>query len=250
MAKLSSKEMRAAVKEMLKGADLSTLSAKKIRLKLQEKFDTDLSERKKEVDAIVMELLDEEEAEEDGKNNGKEEEKEQEPEEEKIGEEEEEEEEEEEPPKKRPKSQRQIENESLGEVTDGMDDEEIARQLQEEETGPRRSSRTPKRPPKPSKRSKESRGDGERKGKGYGKPCLLSPALADIMGTDQMPRCDVVKKIYEIAKESSLLDPKNKQYMICNDDLFRVFGKRRVRMFGMMKHLTDHITDPHKIDKS
>ncbi|XP_069139617.1 uncharacterized protein [Argopecten irradians] len=247
MAKLSGNEMRTAVKDMLKGADLSTLSAKKIRLKLQEKFDTDLSERKKEIDALVMELLDEEEEEEeeDDKSNGKEEEKAQE-----ESEEEEEEEEEEEPPRKRPKSQRQIENESLGEVTDGMDDEEIARQLQEEETGPRRSSRTPKRPPKPSKRSKESKGDGERKGKGYGKPCLLSPALANIMGTDQMPRCDVVKKMYDIAKEGNLLDPKNKQYMICNDDLFKVFGKRRVRMFGMMKHLGDHITDPHKVDKS
>merc|ERR1711874_784713 len=39
---------------ILKGADLETLSAKKVRKQLEEKLGCDLSERKKEIDALIM----------------------------------------------------------------------------------------------------------------------------------------------------------------------------------------------------
>merc|ERR1711874_264656 len=39
---------------ILKGADLETLSAKKVRQQLEEKLGCDLSERKKEIDTIIM----------------------------------------------------------------------------------------------------------------------------------------------------------------------------------------------------
>ena len=79
------KEIQAILKKV---ADLDNSSAKKVRLELQEKLDCDLTERKKEVDQLVMEVIDEQTQEDD--------------EEEEDGSEEEEEEEEEEEPVKKP----------------------------------------------------------------------------------------------------------------------------------------------------
>lgn len=39
---------------ILKGADLETLSAKKVRQQLEQELGVDLSDRKKEIDAIIM----------------------------------------------------------------------------------------------------------------------------------------------------------------------------------------------------
>jgi upstream activation factor subunit UAF30 len=43
--------------DILKDADLSEMSAKKVRLQLEEKLSCDLSARKKEVDELVMEFV-------------------------------------------------------------------------------------------------------------------------------------------------------------------------------------------------
>jgi len=60
------------------------------------------------------------------------------------------------------------------------------------------------------------------------------------MGTEQMARHEVVKKIWGIIKEKNLYDPKNKQYAICDDALLKVIGTKRFRTFGMMKYLKNH----------
>ena len=59
---------------------------------------------------------------------------------------------------------------------------------------------------------------------GYLKSCKLSPELAAVMGSDTMPRHEVVKRIWAIVKEKNLYDPKNKQFAICNAELLPVFG--------------------------
>lgn len=38
-------------------------------------------------------------------------------------------------------------------------------------------------------------------------------------------------------------DPKNKQFAICDDELFKVIGVKRFRTFGMMKYLKNHFVD-------
>lgn len=63
------------------------------------------------------------------------------------------------------------------------------------------------------------------------------------MGQDVMARHEVVKKIWQIIKERDLYDPKNKQFAICDDDLFKVMGVKRFRTFGMMKYLKTHFVD-------
>lgn len=63
------------------------------------------------------------------------------------------------------------------------------------------------------------------------------------MGQSEMARHEVVKKIWSIIKEKNLYDPKNKQFAICNAELLPIFGVKRFRTFGMMKHLKNHFHD-------
>jgi upstream activation factor subunit UAF30 len=76
---------------------------------------------------------------------------------------------------------------------------------------------------------------------GFAKNCRLSPELARVMGNDEMPRHEVVKRMWAIVKERNLYDPENKQFAICDAELRVVFGVDRFRTFGMMKYLKHHI---------
>jgi upstream activation factor subunit UAF30 len=80
-----------------------------------------------------------------------------------------------------------------------------------------------------------------KKGSAFTKKCKLSPELAAIMGKNEMPRQEVVKRMWAIIKERNLYDPDNKQFAICDAELKKVFGVDRFRTFGMMKYLKDHI---------
>lgn len=95
------------------------------------------------------------------------------------------------------------------------------------------------------KKAKKAAGAGAGKGKstGFTRPYTLSPDLAAIMGTESSPRHEVVKKVWSIIKERNLYDPKNKQYAICDSELIKVIGVKRFRTFGMLKYLKSHFID-------
>ncbi|CAN7990335.1 unnamed protein product, partial [Ixodes hexagonus] len=57
MAELPATELRKAISGILDGADLDVLSSKKIRKQLEQKYGIDFSDRKKEIDGMVMELI-------------------------------------------------------------------------------------------------------------------------------------------------------------------------------------------------
>lgn len=76
---------------------------------------------------------------------------------------------------------------------------------------------------------------------GFTRPYKLSPDLASLMGAKELPRHEVVKKVWAIIKEKNLYDPKNKQYAICDEPLEKVIGVKRFRTFGMMKYLSPHL---------
>jgi len=217
MADLSKEKLKAEVSAILKGADLETLSAKKVRQQLEEKLGCDLSERKKEIDAIIMADV------EDQVNSHSEEEA----------------SEDEAPPKK---------DESASE-------EEVEEDDKDDDFDP--SAKKPARKPKPSPKKRKAADDGDsdedwgkkkkkagggNRGKksAFTKAFNLSPELADVVGADVMPRHEVVKKLWAVIKERELQDPKNKQFAICDDQLQKVFGVKRFRTFGMMKYLKDH----------
>lgn len=90
---------------------------------------------------------------------------------------------------------------------------------------------------------KESKKKSNKKGgkaTGFTRPYKLSPELSELMGEEELPRHEVVKKVWKIIKEKNLYDPKNKQYAICDEQLEKVIGVKRFRTFGMMKYLMPH----------
>lgn len=75
----------------------------------------------------------------------------------------------------------------------------------------------------------------------YSKKYWLSPQLADILGYNHLPRHAVVKLMWALIKSRGLQDPKNKQFMLADEQLIPIFKNKRIRTFGMMKHLTAHM---------
>ncbi|PVD30539.1 hypothetical protein C0Q70_09807 [Pomacea canaliculata] len=126
-----------------------------------------------------------------------------------------------------------------------VDDEQLAKQLQDEEFDTRPSRRCKTQPQKPKQqKAKKERAKGTSL---YSRPCALLPPLSKVLGTDSMPRPEVVKRLWEIAKERNLQDPSNKQFMLCDEEMQELFGKKKVRLFGMMKILKPYIKDLPKL---
>ncbi|RLU25773.1 hypothetical protein DMN91_001932 [Ooceraea biroi] len=269
MADISKDELRKEITAILKDADLTTMSAKKVRQQIEEKLDVDLTERKKEVDDLVMECLQEKQDGGKKKKKAASEESEDGEEEEEEGSEEEEEEEEKKPAKRNPTKKSSSNKRKKG----SSDDEESASDddASDEEYSPKKPKATPKKS-KPGKKGKKKGSDsdsdedwgknkkapgsaakkgggggggggGKGKGGGYTRAITLSPELAAIVGAEQMARHEVVRKVWSIVKERNLYDPKNKQFAICDEELMKVFGVKRFRTFGMMKYLKNHFVD-------
>src|SRR3954465_10162363 len=77
-------------------------------------------------------------------------------------------------------------------------------------------------------------------------PALLSQLqppqeLAAVVGSKPLPRPEVVSKVWDYIKKNKLQDPQNKREIVADDKLRAVFGKERVTMFEMNKHLAQHL---------
>ncbi|KAI0213936.1 Protein PBDC1 [Lamellibrachia satsuma] len=287
---VTSSELEKDITDILKDADLSKLSSKKVRKSLEDLYNTDLTGRKKEIDSLVMKAIsgcstkstgtgDSDEKKTDSKkeksspspkkrlssssndsysdsnDSGGESSNEDRESEHSNSEIEEanyaEQSENMSPPKKKMKSTKKacVPNYS----DNGLGDEELAKQLQqEEEDGGRRQTRGGGRKPvvKAARKGKKGSGDGDgakppkKTNNMYTRLCVLSAPLAEVMGKEKMARSDVIKRMWAIIRERDLLDPKNKQYMLVDDELYKVFGRKRVRTFGMMKFLKNHVFTP------
>merc|ERR1712192_284628 len=91
-------------------------------------------------------------------------------------------------------------------------------------------------------RKKKAPGEkGARKAGGYTAPVKLSEELADIVGGDEMPRHEVVKRMWAYIKENKLQDPKNKQMIRCDEKLSKIVPTKKFRGFGMTKYLKEHM---------
>merc|ERR1719500_2180616 len=184
-------------------------------------LDCDLTDRKKEVDELVMEVIDEqtqddEEEDEQGEESESEEEKK--PKKKAAAK-----------PKPKAKSKR-ADSESGSEFSPGDSDEE-------EEKAPSDGGGSDYEKPK-AKKKKAGGGGGKN---GYTAPVKLSEDLADIVGGDEMPRHEVVKRMWAYIKENKLQDPKNKQFIKCDEKLSKVIPTKKFRGFGMVKYLKDHM---------
>src|SRR3954465_10604731 len=83
---------------------------------------------------------------------------------------------------------------------------------------------------------------GARKaGGGLARPVQPSAELAAITGSDPLPRSQVVSKVWDHIRKNNLQNPQNKREIVADDKLRKVFGKDRVTMFEMNKHLSNHL---------
>jgi chromatin remodeling complex protein RSC6 len=76
---------------------------------------------------------------------------------------------------------------------------------------------------------------------GLARPVTPSPELAAIVGSDPLPRSEVVSKMWDYIRKNNLQNPENKREIIADDKLRKVFGKDRATMFEMNKLLSNHL---------
>jgi chromatin remodeling complex protein RSC6 len=72
-------------------------------------------------------------------------------------------------------------------------------------------------------------------------PLQPTPELAAVVGEGTLPRAEVVSKVWEYIKSNNLQNPADKREILADDKLRKVFGKDKVTMFEMNKHLAAHL---------
>ncbi|KQN26545.1 hypothetical protein ASE86_10645 [Sphingomonas sp. Leaf33] len=76
---------------------------------------------------------------------------------------------------------------------------------------------------------------------GISKPVTPSEELAAVVGKGPLPRSEIVSKMWEHIKKNNLQNPENKREILADDKLKKVFGKDKVTMFEMNKHISGHV---------
>lgn len=158
---------------MLKGADLDKVTPKTVRISLENEFKTSFDSRKKEINEIIGDIINE------SSSSSEDEIEDMNPIKKKMKIETKS------PPSKEPSKSEQ----AISSSSDDDDDEAIARRLQEEEMGSIRRTRSGNKTSgkKKSTKKKSKNGTSSRKpGGGYMKPLALSPELADFTGQSEV----------------------------------------------------------------
>ena len=85
---------------------------------------------------------------------------------------------------------------------------------------------------------------GETEGKrpnGLQQPLRPSAELAAVVGPGPLPRGEVVGKVWAYIKKHDLQNPQDRREILADGKLEAVFGKDKVTMFEMNKHLARHL---------
>ena len=90
--------------------------------------------------------------------------------------------------------------------------------------------------------AKASSGTGRKAGGGLARPVTPSSDLAQIVGSSPLPRSEVVSKVWDHIRKNNLQNPQNKREIVADDKLKKIFGKDKVSMFEMNKHLSKHVS--------
>ncbi|KAL9158105.1 hypothetical protein ABFS82_08G046500 [Erythranthe guttata] len=79
-------------------------------------------------------------------------------------------------------------------------------------------------------------------------PLKLSDALVKFLGTgeSELPRSNVVKRIWDYIKLNNLQDPSDKRQILCDEKLKELFNVDTFHGFTVAKLLTAHIIKPEK----
>jgi upstream activation factor subunit UAF30 len=83
---------------------------------------------------------------------------------------------------------------------------------------------------------------GSKKPNALQKPLQPSKELAAVVGSEPLPRGEVVSRVWDYIKKNNLQNPENKREILADAKLEPVFGKKKVTMFEMNKHLAQHLS--------
>lgn len=99
------------------------------------------------------------------------------------------------------------------------------------------------RPAKKQKAKKAADPDRPKRPSPLLKPMQLSEALVAVCGESQLPRSEVLKKVWAYIKENQLKDPTDATRIRCDEKLRAVFeGSHTVSNMGINKYLSAHLT--------
>jgi chromatin remodeling complex protein RSC6 len=80
-------------------------------------------------------------------------------------------------------------------------------------------------------------------GGGLQRPVTPSRELAEITGSDPLPRSQVVSKMWDYIRKNNLQNPQNKREILADDKLRPIFGGAdSSSMFEMNRHLSKHLS--------
>ena len=92
------------------------------------------------------------------------------------------------------------------------------------------------------KKAKKAGGKKRKPNAAFMKPMTPTGPLAAVVGSGNMPRTEVTKKIWAYIKRNGLQDKKNRRMINADDKLKSVFGgKGQVSMFEMTKLVSRHL---------
>jgi chromatin remodeling complex protein RSC6 len=74
------------------------------------------------------------------------------------------------------------------------------------------------------------------------KPLQPSKELAAVVGSKPLTRGEVVSKVWDYIKAHQLQNPENRREILADDKLRKVFGRDKVTMFEMNKHLAQRLS--------
>ena len=88
----------------------------------------------------------------------------------------------------------------------------------------------------------EKKAKGGRSSSAFMSPVQPDDALAQVVGSEPMPRTEITKRLWDYIKKHNLQDPNNKRTIKADDRLRPIFdGKSEVSMFEMTKLVNGHI---------
>ncbi len=103
-------------------------------------------------------------------------------------------------------------------------------------------SKTPEKKPEKKATKAQPKTGGGGKANALQKPLQPSEELAAVVGGPApLPRGEVVSKVWDYIKANNLQNPEDRREILADDKLRKVFGKDKVTMFEMNKHLARHL---------
>src|SRR3954462_3925039 len=89
--------------------------------------------------------------------------------------------------------------------------------------------------------TKKAGGSKRKPNPAFMRPLTPSSTLAAVIGSGNMPRTQVVKKLWDYIKKHNLQDAKNRRNINADEKLKALFGKNTVSMFEMTKIVSKHL---------